>query len=237
MTMRTKLLTLAGATLLTLAVVVAAVAAGGPAGTLAQQTTPGTGATPATGSSPVADFLAKLAANLGVSQDRLTAAVKQTDLQLIDEAEAAGRLTADQAQAARDRVNNSPADAPPLGIGGRHGGGGRGFAKDAALVDAAASYFGVSADQLRQDLMTAGSWQAVAAKYGKDNDAGKAGLRAALATALRQSLTAKGLDAAQVDQRVSQFEQNFDQFFTQPAGRRGPGGPPMPAPATPATSQ
>ena len=163
MTMRTKLMTLAGATLLTLAVAVVAVAAGGPAGAFARQATPGTGAAPATAQNPMADFLAKLAANLGISQDRLTAAVKQTDLQLIDEAQAAGRLTADQARAARDRVNNSPADAPPLGIGGRHGVGGRGFAKDAALVDAAASYFGVSADQLRQDLATAGTWQAVAA--------------------------------------------------------------------------
>ena len=232
---RTKLLTLAGTILLTLTIAVVAVAAGGPAGTLAQQATPGTATT--TGQSPVADFLTRLAANLGISQDRLTAAVKQTDLQLIDEAEAAGRLTADQAQAARDRVNNSPADAPPLGIGGRHGAGGRGFAKDAALVDAAASYFGVSADQLRQDLATAGTWQAVAAKYGKDNDAGKAGLRAALSAALRQSLTTKGLDATQVDQQVRLFEQNFDQFYTQPARQRGPGGPPRPAPATPGTSQ
>jgi hypothetical protein len=90
---------------------------------------------------------------------------------------------------------------------------------------------------LRQDLATAGTWQAIAAKYGKDNDAGKAGLRAALSAALRQSLTAKGLDATQVDQQVRQFEQNFDQFYTQPARQRGPGGPPMPAPATPGTSQ
>src|SRR5919202_1408651 len=128
-----------------------------------------------------------------------------------------------------------PDGAPPLGIAGPRGGGpggpgghDGGFGRDGALLDAAASYFGVSDDQLRQDLAAVGTWQAVAAKYGKDNDAGKAGLRTALAAALRQSLTAKGLDAAQVDQQVSQFEQSFDQFYTQPAGQHGPGGPRMP---------
>ena len=74
MTIRTKLLTLAGATLLTLAIAVAAVAAGGARWTAAAQATPGTGATPSTGQNRAADFLSKLAANLGIGQDQLTAA-------------------------------------------------------------------------------------------------------------------------------------------------------------------
>ncbi len=235
MTLRTRLLTLVGALALTLTIAVAAIAAGGPAGALAAS---GTDPATATGQHPMADFLARLAANLGISQDQLTSAVKQTDLQLIDEAEAAGRLTADQAAAARDRVNSSPGGVPPFGIGGGHGGAGHGHGADGASLDAAASYFGVSADQLRQDLAAAGSWQALAAQYGKVTDAGKAGLKAALAGELRQALTDKGLDAAQVDRRVAQFEQQFDRFYTAPAGPRGPRGGLAPAtPATPATSQ
>src|SRR4051812_30122185 len=84
------------------------------------------GASAASGTGGLAsgtDFLSKLAANLGIGQDQLTAAVKQTNLQLIDEAAAAGTLTADQAQAARDRVNSS-ADGGGFGVrpGGGHGG-------------------------------------------------------------------------------------------------------------------
>lgn len=229
MTLRTRILTLVGVTALTLTIAVAAIAAGGPAGAFAA---PGTATATAAEQHPMADFLTRLAANLGIGQDQLTAAIKQTNLQLIDEAAAAGRLTGDQAAAARDRVNNSPDGGPPFGIGG--GRGGHGHGKGGVSLDAAASYFGVSADQLRQDLAARGSWQAVAAQYGKDDAAGKAGLKAALAGALRQSLTAKGIDAARIDQQVAQFEQNFDQFYTAPAGPRGPRGGQAPAPAAPA---
>ncbi len=90
MTLRTRLLTLVGALALTLTIAVAAIAAGGPAGALAAS---GTDPATATGQHPMADFLARLAANLGISQDQLTSAVKQTDLQLIDEAEAGSPRT------------------------------------------------------------------------------------------------------------------------------------------------
>lgn len=232
MTLRTKILALAGAVALTLTIAVTAIAAGGPLSTLAAPGGAGTAGQDQT------DFLSKLAANLGIGQDTLTAAIKTTDLQQIDAAVAAGQMTADEANAARDRVNNSPNGIPPFGIGGGRGGQGggagdqgRGHGDQAALMDAGATYFGISADQLRQDLMDTGSWQGVAAKYGKDNDAGKAGLEAALESALRQSLTTRGLDATQIDQQVNQFKQNFDQFYTQKFGQRGLGGPQGPAPS------
>ena len=221
MKLRNRMLALTGAALLTLAIAVGAIAAGGPAGAVDAQPTPGTGTDRA------ADFIAKLAANLGISADRLTAAVKQTNIQQIDEELAAGRLTAEQAQAARDRVNSSA-----TGFFGGKGGprAGRGVGGGATL-DAAASYFGISADQLRQDLTTTSTLQGVAAKYGKDNAAGKAGLLTALEGALRTELGAKGLDAAQIDQRLAEFRQGFDQFYTQPFGARGgPRGPVTPAP-------
>jgi hypothetical protein len=53
------------------------------------------------------DFMNNLASNLKVAPDQLQAAIKQTLLQQVDAALAAGKLTSDQAQAARDRINNS----------------------------------------------------------------------------------------------------------------------------------
>ena len=111
-TMRTKLLALAGALALTLLIAVGALTGGGAASALAAAATPGT---TGTGQANASNFLGKLAANLGIGEDRLTETVKQTNLQLIDEAVAAGTLTADQAQAARDRVNNS-ADGGGFGV-------------------------------------------------------------------------------------------------------------------------
>jgi hypothetical protein len=122
---RKKLLALGGALLLTVAIAGAAVTLGGARPTLAAPGTPGA-ARSAGDQQELADFYAKLASNLKISQDALVAAVKQSDLQQIDAAITAGTLTSDQAQAARDRINNSTG-LPPLGIGdGHHGPGGPG---------------------------------------------------------------------------------------------------------------
>lgn len=247
MKLRNRLLTLIGAGLLTAAIAITALLAGHPLTTLAADPAAATPAAGQAAQNDRADFLAKLAANLGISQDALTAAIKQADLQQIDAAAAAGTLTADQAQAARDRVNNSTG-APPLGVGlgDKQGGRGRGLGDEGALRDAAASFFGITADQFRQDIQSAGSLQGVAAKYGKDNAADKANLEAALESALRQALTAKGVDATRIDQETAAFKQNFGQYYASAFGHRGPAGSggqrgpqaaPSTAPATPATGQ
>lgn len=226
-TVRKRTIALVGALGLTLLIALTAVAGVGSAG-----------AAPGAGGTGASDFLAKLAANLGIGQDQLTAAVKTTNVQLIDEAAAAGTLTADQAQAARDRVNNS---ADGGGFGGRLGGGGHGGprgAGGAGLSEATARFFGITTDQLRQDLAATGSLRGVAAKYGKDNNTDKAALRTALETALRQQLTDKGVEAATIDARVAAFTQGFDGYYTQTGGPHGPRGPqsPQPSPSTAPTN-
>lgn len=186
---RTRLLALTGTLALTLTIAVAAVAAGGPRGALAAPGTPTTGSGTTMVQGGLADFYAKLAANLGIGQDKLVAAVAQTDQQQIDAAVAAGTLTPAQAQ-------------------------------------------------LQQDLLTAGSPQGVAAKYGQDNATNKAALQAALVAALRQDLTTKGVATAQVEQEVTEFTQNFDQFYTGTRGQRVPKPATSPVPsASPAVSQ
>ncbi len=95
------------------------------------------------------------------------------------------------------------------------------------IAGAAATYFGIDRNQLRQDLAAAGSLRGVAAKYGKDTAAGKAGLEAALEAALRQSLVDRGASADRINQAVERFKQNFDRLYTAPLGRQGsraPGG-------------
>ena len=125
MASRKKQLALRGVLLLTLAIASAAMTLGEARSTLAAPGTPGA-ARPAGDHQGLADFYARLAGNLHISQDALVAAVKQSDLQQIDAALAAGTITADQAQAARDRINNSTG-LPPFGLGdGHHGPGGKG---------------------------------------------------------------------------------------------------------------
>lgn len=175
------------------------------------------------------DFGARLAQNLGISQDTLRAAAKKTALETVDAAEKAGRLTAAQAQQARDRINASnglPCHAW-RGFGGRAGGpdrdrhGGLAFLR-AGMVDATAKFFNITPAQLRQDLREQGSLQGVARKYNKDNATDKAALEQTLETALRQQLTARGLDSAKIDNAVTTFKNNFERIYTQPWGKSRP---------------
>lgn len=178
-------------------------------------------------------FVNNLATNLGVTNDALGTAVKKTLVQQIDAAQTAGKLTAEQAQAAKDRVNNANnADlCASIGAGGKGMAGGAGQGGMAFgmlqgdLLNAAATYFGITPDALKQELQDKGTLQAVAAAHGKDNDAGKAGLLAALEQSLRTSLTGQGMTADRVEQAVSILTQSFDRLYTAPLGQFGQGMP------------
>src|SRR5256885_1881286 len=68
--------------------------------------------TPPTPQSPAGAFLAKVAKNLGIDQAKLEAAFKQASLDTIDEQQRAGKLTPEQAQRAKDHLNQNPAGFP-----------------------------------------------------------------------------------------------------------------------------
>jgi polyhydroxyalkanoate synthesis regulator phasin len=165
--MKRRVLTIAGASLGAglLAVLVGALAI---ATVLAQTPTPT--------ANPAQAFLAKVAKNLGIDQAKLEAAIKQAALDTIDEQQKAGKLTPEQAQRAKDRVNQNPAGlpfGPPLGPGSF----GKGVPPGLALgrpgiggLDDAASAIGIPADQLRTELRAGKSLAEVAAAHGVTRD-------------------------------------------------------------------
>jgi hypothetical protein len=198
------------------------------------------------------DVRSKLATNLGVTTEQLQEAVKKTILQEIDEAEQAGTITANQATAARDRVNAMTDFCANFGMGiaGRGGDrpamGGGSRMIGSGTYQAVADYFGTTTEQLRQDAADLGTLQAIAAKYGKDNDAGKAGLKAAIEKSLKDDLTQRGVPQEMIDRIVSEFTTNFDTIYTSQLGggmhfgpggkgngeRRGPRTSPSPSPTS-----
>lgn len=171
-----------------------------------------------------ADFQAKLAANLNVSQDQLLAALKKTALDEVNAAQQAGKLNATQAQKITARINQSNGASLCRLIAGRrgeHGKMARFHELRGALGSAAAQYFGISDQQFMQDLRATGTLQGVAAKYNKDNAQGKAGLEQALENALRQELAKKGVAQTRIDQAATRFKQNFDRLYTRKLERQG----------------
>jgi hypothetical protein len=148
-----------------------------------------------------ADYLAKLAANLGVTVDALKAANQKTAGQLIDEAVAAGKLTAEQGTQAKARIASGD-KGPGLfgfarpGFGGKgHGGpggpggmpGGMPGARGPQSGDSqrgpiggpnatAAAAIGIDAATLQSELRAGKSLAEIAAAHGKTRDELKAAL-------------------------------------------------------------
>ena len=128
------------------------------------------------------------AKQLGVTPAKLSSALKKALENRVDAAVAAGRLTTDQGEALKKRIESD--DYPALGLGfglGHRGGpGGPGMHRGGHL-DAAAAYLGVSQDALRAQLEDGKTLADVAkATKGKSVD----GLVAALVADEKEKLDA-----------------------------------------------
>jgi hypothetical protein len=122
-----------------------------------------------------------VAEQLGVTPAKLTDALKGALADRVDAAVAAGRLTKAQGDALKARIESG--ELPLLGLGpvGGHARGGPG-----PHLDAAASYLGLTAAELRTQLESGTTLAAVARAEGKTAD----GLVAALVADEKQELAA-----------------------------------------------
>jgi len=134
------------------------------------------------------DYLNKLAANLGVTVDKLKGALKQTAVDQIDQAQKDGKLTADQAQKLKDALNSGtnvplgpgfgggmpggrgPGGMAPNGQGKPMGLGGIMGMLPGAMNDLA-TFLNIPLAQLQQELQSGKSLAEVAGAHGKDSNA------------------------------------------------------------------
>jgi polyhydroxyalkanoate synthesis regulator phasin len=130
------------------------------------------------------------AKQLGVTPSALTAALKKALENRIDEAVAAGRLTKEQGEELKQRIESGPLPFffGPRGVHFGHFG----------ELDAAASYLGLTDAELRSELESGKSLAQIAKDHGKSVD----GLIQALADAAK-----KRLDAAVADGRLTKAEE------------------------------
>jgi hypothetical protein len=190
--------------------------------------------------SPKAESQAVLndaAKQLGVTPDKLSAALKQALKNRVDQAVKDGRLTQAQADAMKQRIEDGslPFLAGP-GFGRGHGEHGLFHRGGGGHLDAAASYLGVTEAQLRTALMNGDSLADVAKDKGKTVDGLVAALVADEKKELAAAVNAGRLTDAQRDTIESTLEARVRDFVNgvrPPFGmdRRGhgngfPGGPP-----------
>jgi polyhydroxyalkanoate synthesis regulator phasin len=181
-----------------------------------------------------ATFLAKVAAKLGIGEDKLKSAVDEAYSETIDEQVAAGKLTQDQA----DMLKERGFQVGPM-FGGR-GGMRMGFG-GVDLMQSAAEALGLSADELMTQLRDGKSPADVAEAQGVSVDTLKSDLLAAVKTKLDTLVSDGKITQDQADQMYSRTESNIDQIIsgTRPFGggcpRGGPGFGPMFEPSDGAT--
>jgi hypothetical protein len=170
------------------------------------------------------------AEQLGISPSKLSAALKKALENRVDAAVAAGRLTKEQGDAVKKRIESQ--DYPALGglgIGFGHRGGpgmhGPGH------LDAAASYLGITPAELGTQLQSGKSLADVAKANGKSVDGLVAALVADEKTRLDAAVKTGRITQAQADQILATAKQRVTDMVNgkrpeRPTGRFG--GPPGP---------
>ena len=165
------------------------------------------GEPPATPTPPTAGqtFWQTLADKLGVTLDKLEAAVRDTLKTMVDKALSGGKLTQDQADQAKANIDKMPFDKSPFGqfFGGR-GGVGFAFGKDA--LDAAAQKLGMTTQDLTTELRNGKTPTDVAKEKNVSADDLKAAIVTAIDAKIDQAVTDGKLTKTQADQIKAQAD-------------------------------
>ena len=168
------------------------------------------------------DFLDRLAENLGVSRDDLDGAIDDTQLELIDQALADGKIDEEKAAELRERVENGDPLFPGFGGGGpmphiRH--------VVVSFVDIAADVLGMENDDLVEQLRDGDQSLAdVAEAQGVDVEEFKADLLAAAKAKLDEKVADGDLDQEHADDFYARFSENIDDIVNNAhPGPRFPG--------------
>lgn len=165
----------------------------------------------------------KLAENLGISLEDLEAAINQTHLDLIDEALADGKITEEQADEMRERVENGEPVFP--GLHGGHGGPRHHmrFGPLHSLLDSAKDLLGLEDGDIRDAYADGKSLADLAEENGVSIDDLKSGLLEAAKTKLDEKVADGDITQEQADDIYERLNDNIDDIInhTPPAGRGG----------------
>lgn len=154
-------------------------------------------------------FLDDVAKRLNVTRDQLDEAIKGAAEARIDAAVAAGRLSKEEGEAAKKRLQNG---GPALLAPGKPGGPrGHGFGgPHHGPFDGAADYLGLSEEQLREALRDGRSLADVAKERNTSVDGLKAALKRALTERLDKAVKDGHLTEAQKQEFLERADERID---------------------------
>jgi polyhydroxyalkanoate synthesis regulator phasin len=144
------------------------------------------------------------ARQLGVDPDALSDALKQALKNRVDEAVDAGRITEEQANALKERIDSG--DTMPLfgGLGGRHFGH-LGRVGHFGSLEAAADYLGLTEVELREQLQ-----DKTLAEIAKDQGKTVAGLVQALVNSAQKAIDEAVADGRLTNEQATELKANLE---------------------------
>jgi polyhydroxyalkanoate synthesis regulator phasin len=169
------------------------------------------------------------AKQLGVEPEELSAALKQALENRIDEAVEAGRLTKEQGEALRERLDSAGAPLVLGGFGDRRGPGLGGFGRFGHFgpagyfgkLEAAASYLGLDEEELRERLAEGKSMADVARAEGKSVDGLVGALVAEAEGRIDDALADGRLTEEQANRLKQALEERLTELVNREPGSRG----------------
>jgi hypothetical protein len=162
--------------------------------------------------------VADAAKQLGISADKLDAALKQALENRVDAAVSAGTITAEQGAALKERI--AAGEVPLVGLG-RGPGFGHHHGFRGADLDAAASYLGLTEDELHTRLENGDTLAEIAKAEGKTADGLVNALVAEEKKELADAVADGRLTDAQRDQIVSGLQSRIEDFVNNAAPQGG----------------
>ena len=162
------------------------------------------------------NFISRLAGNLGITQEELEVAIDQTQLELVDEAVADGRITEEKAAEIRTRIESGegPFFAKRPHRGYHHGGN---------VVGQVAEFLGLTTQEVTEALQGGQSLAQIAEAQGVSTDKLVTFLLGELEARLAEAVDSGKIDQARADEKLA----NASERITQMINREGPprGGP------------
>lgn len=156
-------------------------------------------------------FLDRLAGKLGITSDELETAIEETQAEVIDEAVADGRLTEEQGEALKERIESS--DGIARLWPGQHGFGMRAFRMLDINLATIASELGMTTDELRAELEAGATLSEVITAHGSTVDAIVTALVADAETELAEAVANGNLTQEQADQILTNLPDRLTQMI------------------------
>ncbi|MDO8614904.1 MAG: hypothetical protein Q7T33_04090 [Dehalococcoidia bacterium] len=211
------------ALLATAALLMVAIGAVAVVGVGAQEGTPSPAAA---GERPLDSYIAKLAAELGVSEDQLRTAMLNANLSLVDDAAAAGNVTAERAAEIKQRIQENDILLPPPP---HHRGPGHHRGGPMIVGEAAGKVLNLEPGQLGDELRSGKSLAEVAQAHGMSVDDFKPALLAEVKTGLDAKVAEDKITQERADEAYQRLSDNIDDIINfkpgTDGGPFGPGGP------------